>query len=129
MMKKRLTAAIAVLCLILTLLPLNVWAAEGDTSTGDTANFQEANSASELQNLITAKTANIKLVKNADFTTTSLEIPEDYTGVLDLNGKHITSFVSSVVVKGHWTVMDSTARKDELVVGGQEHSNLPIWQY
>ena len=28
MMKKRLTAAIAVLCLILTLLPLNVWAAE-----------------------------------------------------------------------------------------------------
>ena len=36
MMKKRLTAAIAALCLILTLLPLNVWAAEGDTSTGDT---------------------------------------------------------------------------------------------
>lgn len=117
MMKKRLTAAIAVLCLVLTLLPLNVWAAEGDTSTGGPANFQEANSASELQNLITAKTANIKLVKNADFSTTSLEIPEDYTGVLDLNGKHITSFVSSVVVKGHWTVMDSTAREDELVVG------------
>ena len=119
MMKKRLTAAIAVLCLVLTLLPLNVWAAEGDTSTGGPANFQEANSASELQNLITAKTANIKLVENADFTTTSLEIPEDYTGVLDLNGKHITSFVSSVVVKGHWTVMDSTAREDELVVGDE----------
>ena len=114
-MKKRIGSGVLALCLLLALLPGNAWAAEGDTPAGGTNTFVEANGSTQLQKLIADKTANIKLTENANFDTTSLEIPADYTGVLDLNGKHIISFVSPVVVKGNWTVMDSTAKENDLI--------------
>ena len=115
-MKKRIGSGVLALCLLLALLPGNAWAAEGDTPAGGTNTFVEANGSTQLQKLIADKTANIKLTENANFETTSLEIPADYTGVLDLNGKHIISFVSPVVVKGNWTVMDSTANEADLII-------------
>lgn len=116
-MKKRIGSGVLALCLLLALLPGSVWAAEGDTPAGGTDTFVEADSSDKLKELIAAKTANIKLIKDAEFTTTSLEIPADYIGVLDLNGQHIVSVASpAVVVKGNWTVMDSTAKEEELKV-------------
>lgn len=128
-MKKRIGSGVLALCLLLALLPGNAWAAEGDTPTGGTDTFAEADSSVKLQELIAAKTANIKLTANADFSTTSLEIPADYTGVLDLNGKHITSFVSPVVVKGNWTVMDSTAKENDLIVNNVNDKNTVPYQF
>ena len=128
-MKKRIGSGVLALCLLLALLPGNAWAAEGDTPAGGTDTFAEANSSVKLQELIAAKTANIKLTANADFSTTSLEIPADYTGVLDLNGKHITSFVSPVVVKGNWTVMDSTAKENDLIVNNVNDKNTVPYQF
>ena len=116
-MKKRIGSGVLALCLLLALLPGNAWAAEGDTPVGGTDTFVEADSSVKLQELIAAKTANIKLTKDAYFASTSLEIPLNYTGVLDLNGQHIVSGASpAVVVKGNWTVMDSTAKEEELKV-------------
>ena len=128
-MKKRIGSGVLALCLLLALLPGSVWAAEGDMPAGGTDTFAEANSSVKLQELIAAKTANIKLTANADFSTTSLEIPADYTGVLDLNGKHITSFVSPVVVKGNWTVMDSTAKENDLIVNNVNDKNTVPYQF
>ena len=128
-MKKRIRSGVLALCLLLALLPGSVWAAEGDTPAGGTDTFAEADSSVKLQELIAAKTANIKLTANADFSTTSLEIPADYTGVLDLNGKHITSFVSPVVVKGNWTVMDSTAKENDLIVNNVNDKNTVPYQF
>ena len=128
-MKKRIGSGVLALCLLLALLPGNAWAAEGDTPAGGTDTFAEADSSVKLQELIAAKTANIKLTANADFSTTSLEIPADYTGVLDLNGKHITSFVSPVVVKGNWTVMDSTAKETDLIVNNVNDKNTVPYQF
>ncbi len=128
-MKKRIGSGVLALCLLLALLPGNAWAAEGDTPTGGTDTFVEANGSTQLQKLIADKTANIKLTANADFSTTSLEIPADYTGVLDLNGKHITSFVSPVVVKGNWTVMDSTAKENDLIVNNVNDKNTVPYQF
>lgn len=128
-MKKRIGSGVLALCLLLALLPGNAWAAEGDTPAGGTDTFVEADSSVKLQELIAAKTANIKLTANADFSTTSLEIPADYTGVLDLNGKHITSFVSPVVVKGNWTVMDSTAKENDLIVNNVNDKNTVPYQF
>lgn len=128
-MKKRIGSGVLALCLLLALLPGSVWAVEGDMPAGGTDTFVEANSSVKLQELIAAKTANIKLTANADFSTTSLEIPADYTGVLDLNGKHITSFVSPVVVKGNWTVMDSTAKENDLIVNNVNDKNTVPYQF
>ena len=128
-MKKRIGSGVLALCLLLALLPGSVWAAEGDMPAGGTDTFAEADSSVKLQELIAAKTANIKLTANADFSTTSLEIPADYTGVLDLNGKHITSFVSPVVVKGNWTVMDSTAKENDLIVNNVNDKNTVPYQF
>ena len=128
-MKKRIGSGVLALCLLLALLPGNAWAAEGDTPAGGTNTFVEANGSTQLQKLIADKTANIKLTENANFDTTSLEIPADYTGVLDLNGKHITSFVSPVVVKGNWTVMDSTAKENDLIVNNVNDKNTVPYQF
>lgn len=128
-MKKRIGSGVLALCLLLALLPGSVWAAEGDAPAGGTDTFVEANGSTQLQKLIADKTANIKLTANADFSTTSLEIPADYTGVLDLNGKHITSFVSPVVVKGNWTVMDSTAKENDLIVNNVNDKNTVPYQF
>lgn len=117
MMKKRLTAAIAVLCLILTLLPLNVWAAEGDTSTGDPPSI--ATDESSLQQLLESKAPNIQLETGKNFELTAstgqLTIPKGYTVTLDLNGSHINVRIPvGIIVEGSLTVKDTTARADEL---------------
>ena len=71
-MKKRIGSGVLALCLLLALLPGNAWAAEGDTPVGGTDTFVEADSSVKLQELIAAKTANIKLTKDAYFASTSL---------------------------------------------------------
>ncbi len=117
-MKKRLTAAIAALCLALTLLPLNVWAAEGDAPTGDTPKIAESSEA--LQTLFNDKNvSNIQLKENGSIPlqagSLSLKVPKGREVTLDLNNARIDSSISTaIIVEGKLTVIDSNADPKQL---------------
>lgn len=117
-MKKRLTAAIAALCLVLTLLPLNVWAAEGDAPTGDTPKIAESSEA--LQTLFNDKNvSNIQLKENGSIPlqagSLSLKVPKGREVTLDLNNACINSSISTaIIVEGKLTVIDSNADPKQL---------------
>lgn len=115
-MKKRITSVIMALCMTLSLLPVNVWAA----TPRDTPAI--ANDETGLRQLLENKTANIQLKPgiNIELTTTTgpLEIAPNYEVTLDLNGSHINSHISTgIIVKGKLTVIDSTAKDARPVIG------------
>lgn len=118
-MKKRIGSGVLALCLLLALLPGSVWAAEGDTPAGGTPSV--ATDENSLRQLLEKKTPNIQLKNGENFelttTTGQLTIPENYAVTLDLNGSHIDVRIPvGIIVKGSLTVVDSTAKEEELIV-------------
>ena len=128
-MKKRLTAAIAALCLVLTLLPLNVWAAEGDAPTGDIPKIAESSEA--LQTLFNDKNvSNIQLKENGSIPlqagSSSLKVPKGREVTLDLNKARINSSISTaIIVEGKLTVIDSNADPKQLKYENDMVASLP----
>lgn len=146
-MKKRLTAAALVLCMLLTIAPVNVWAAGGTdgiwfnggngsaaartvraprATADDTPSA--ADSAEKLQELFNNETiSNIQLQAGESILlaagSASLMVPKGRKVTLDLNGVHINSFISvAVIVEGSLTVKDSTAAADQLRI---ENDKVP----
>lgn len=118
-MKKRIGSGVLALCLLLALLPGSVWAAEGDMPAGGTPSV--ATDENSLRQLLEKKTPNIQLKNGENFelttTTGQLTIPENYAVTLDLNGSHIDVRIPvGIIVKGSLTVVDSTAKEEELIV-------------
>lgn len=118
-MKKRIGSGVLALCLLLALLPGNAWAAEGDTPAGGTPSV--ATDEDSLRQLLESKTPNIQLKNGGNFelttTTGQLTIPKGYTVTLDLNGSHVDVRIPvGIIVEGSLTVVDSTAKEEELIV-------------
>lgn len=99
MMKRRIATMGLALCMVLSLLPVSVWA-EGDGS---------APAGTSLQEQIDGGSNSIKLDANVDLADKSLTIPAGRVITLDLNGHQLSSNISPVVaVKGSLTVKDNT---------------------